>query len=153
MTPTSPTHLTVTQVIDAAPAELFAVLADPGRHAELDGSGMVRGAAQPGLITAVGDVFVMDMWYEKSGDYQVANHVVEFERDRKIAWAVATMQGDVLGHRWIWELTPVASGGTEVTHIYDWSRVKEDGIVKRSVFPLISADQMAQTVNRLAPRS
>src|SRR5436305_14247794 len=72
--------------IAAPAAAVFEILASPRRHLEMDGSGMLRGSDSP-VVTGVGDVFVMNMFFAPlGGDYQVVNHVVEFEPDRRIAW-------------------------------------------------------------------
>jgi hypothetical protein len=78
-------HVSVQRRITVPAARIFRVLADPRSHVELDGSGMVRGSsAQP--ITGVGDVFTVAMHFPALGDYEMDNHVVEFELDRRIAW-------------------------------------------------------------------
>jgi len=41
------------------PRDIFRVLADPRRHLEIDGSGMLRGAVSGAAVTGVGDVFTM----------------------------------------------------------------------------------------------
>ena len=69
----------VSRRIDA-PAELiFRVLADPGMHTALDGTGMLRGAVTTDPVSRIGDVFVMKMYFVRLGDYEMNNHVVEFE--------------------------------------------------------------------------
>src|SRR5580704_3891817 len=70
-----------------APAhDIFQILANPVRHLELDGSGMLRGAVSTTMISGVGDVFVMKMYYSELGDYEMNNHVVDYEADRRIGW-------------------------------------------------------------------
>ena len=71
----------------AAPANvIFDFLATPSRHQEIDGSGMLRGSDSPG-VTGVGDAFVMRMFFAPlGGDYQMINHVVEFEPGRRTLW-------------------------------------------------------------------
>jgi hypothetical protein len=54
--------------------------------AEFDGSGMLRGAATTAPISRVGDVFVMMMYYSEHGDYEMNNHVVEYEPDQRVGW-------------------------------------------------------------------
>ncbi|HEU5417415.1 MAG TPA: SRPBCC family protein [Streptosporangiaceae bacterium] len=123
--------------IEAPPEVIFAVLADPGRHLEIDGSEMLRGPASDGMITGVGDVFVMRMHYSPIGDYDMNNHVVEYEQDRRIGWEPEA--GDSYpgvesqsaaerrwGHRWSYELTPDGPGATIVTESYDCSRAPEE---------------------------
>ncbi len=122
----------------AAPAEVvFGILADPGRHTALDGTGMLRGAVTTEVISGVGDVFVMKMFYARHGDYEMNNHVVEFERDRRIGWEPAAGRGHPntapgstestrRGHRWSYDLVPDGPDATIVTEIYDCSRAPAD---------------------------
>lgn len=104
--------LSDSRVIAAPAEEIFAVLADPGRHPDFDGSGSVRGARVPGGKLALGDTFGMDM---RIGlPYRITNTVVEYEEGRLIAWR------HFHGHRWRYELEPV-DAGTRVTESFDWS--------------------------------
>jgi uncharacterized protein YndB with AHSA1/START domain len=127
--------VSVSRRIDAPAARIFELLADPGRHTELDGSEMLRGVSSGGPVTAVGDRFVMKMFFERfGGDYLMDNHVVEFEPGRRIAWAPAsgddrtgadpTQVGVPVGHRWIFELEPDGDA-TVVTETYDCSKAPE----------------------------
>jgi hypothetical protein len=54
---------------------------------------------------------------------------------------------DFRGYHYGWELAPNADGGTDITHTYDWSGVKDDRTLQ--FFPRVSSDQMAETINRL----
>ncbi len=114
-----------------APAEVvFALLADPTRHPEIDGSGMLR-AASGGAINRVGDTFSMRMHNDEMGDYEMINHVVDYEPARRIAWEPALLRagrpedetevGVRAGHRWSYLLRPVGSDATLVTESYDCS--------------------------------
>ena len=47
---------------------------------------MLRGAGSAAVISGVGDVFVMKMYFSRIGDYEMNNHVVEYEPDRRIGW-------------------------------------------------------------------
>jgi hypothetical protein len=78
--------ITVSRRIGAPASVIFPILANPGRHRELDGSGMLRGVVSGTTISAVGDVFVMQMYFDELGDYQMINHVVEYQPDRRIGW-------------------------------------------------------------------
>ena len=51
----------VSRRISAPARDIFALLADPARHPDLDGSGMLRAAVSRAIVAAVGDVFVMKM--------------------------------------------------------------------------------------------
>ncbi len=130
-------RVAVSRSIRAAAADIFRVLADPRRHPDFDGSGMVRGAVSSAVVRAVGDVFVTRMYYWRHGEYEMNNHVVEYEVDRRIGWEPEagrghpdTAPGSTVrtrwGHRWSYELTPDGPGATIVTEVYDCSRVPED---------------------------
>ena len=118
-----------------APAEtIFAILCDPARHVDLDGSGMVRSAVSAAPVTAAGDVFVTAMLFERLGPYEMINHVVELEPDRRIAWEPEAGRGhpDVgtptarWGQRWAYDLVPDGPGATVVAESYDCSLAPED---------------------------
>jgi Polyketide cyclase / dehydrase and lipid transport len=124
--------VTVSRRIAAPAAAIFGVLTDPVRHLDLDGSGMLRGAASTAPVTGVGDVFVMKMYFAALGDYEMNNHVVEYEPDRRIGWEPAAGRGHPesgpaedsrWGQRWTYELTPDGPDATVVTEVYDCSRV------------------------------
>ncbi|MBV9099351.1 MAG: hypothetical protein JO079_14970 [Frankiaceae bacterium] len=124
----------------AAPADvIFAVLASPRRHIEMDGSRMLRGSDSPD-VTGVGDVFVMKMYFlPLGGDYSMVNHVVAFDRDRRIAWEPENGPGHPeegapnarWGHRWGFDLEPDGPSATVVTEWWDGSGIpaeeSEDG--------------------------
>lgn len=129
----------VSRTIAAPAAAIFALLADPARHTEIDGSEMLRGLAAGGPVTKVGDTFVMKMHYEQFGDYQMKCTVVELEPGRRIVWEPERVPGigleaptgdeddDPWHQRWGFELTPVGDGtATEVTETYDCTRCPED---------------------------
>jgi uncharacterized protein YndB with AHSA1/START domain len=124
----------VSLVVPAPPAAVFRVLTDPTRHTDLDGSGMLRGAVTETPVSRVGDVFTMRMYFAQHGHYEMDNHVVEYEQDRRIAWEPAPGRGhphsDVpdsrWGHRWTYTLAPAGPGSTLVTESYDCSRVPAD---------------------------
>lgn len=99
------------RVIDAPAQRIFDLLADPARHAEIDGSGSVRRARGNPARLSLGARFGMDM---RIGlPYRITNEVVEFEEGRRIAWRHAG------GHRWRYELEPTGDGRTTVTETFD----------------------------------
>ncbi len=135
MTTISCQPVSVTRTIKAASEELFAFLADPARHPEIDGSGMLRRAVSSSPIGGLGDTFVMSMHNDEMGDYEITNHVVEYERNRRIGWepvlsAASRSEdqaeiGDRGQHRWIYDLKPVGPCATVVTEIYDCGRAPD----------------------------
>jgi uncharacterized protein YndB with AHSA1/START domain len=78
--------VTVSRRINSSAHDIFQILANPARHQEFDGSDSLRGARSAEVVTGVGDVFVMKMHFPHLGDYEMNNHVVEYERDRRIGW-------------------------------------------------------------------
>ncbi len=143
-----------------APAhDIFQVLANPVRHPEFDGSDSLRGAASATVISGVGDVFVMKMYFAHLGDYEMDNHVVEYEPDRRIGWEPEAGRGHPAaapdnpesarwGQRWSYQLTPDGPDATVVTEIYDCSRVPEEeraGMDNGKVW----IQSMTQTLERL----
>ncbi|HXP20365.1 MAG TPA: SRPBCC family protein [Streptosporangiaceae bacterium] len=135
MTEDSCQPVSVSRRIDAPAEVLFAVLTDPARHPGIDGSGMVRKAHGTSVIAGPGTVFTMSMHNDEMGDYEITNHVVEYTRNRRIAWEPVLSAasrpedqadiGDRSHHRWIYELTPAGPGSTIVTETYDCTRAPE----------------------------
>jgi hypothetical protein len=123
--------LSVSRDIDAPAGELFDHLSRPADHPAIDGSGLLRGTDDERVLSGVGDVFDMRMCNDVLGEYVIENHVVEFERDRRIAWEPVlkvtdkeefhSLVGNRAHLRWGWELTPQPGGGTRVTEFYDLS--------------------------------
>ncbi len=144
------TSIVVRDSVEVPAAALFAVLADPVRHLEIDGSGMLRPGADSRPITGVGQVFTMEMHYPSLGDYRTENHVVQFEDGRSIAWMTAREGRPPAGVRWTWELQPETDGRTTVVHTYDWSRVTDPAVLARVAFPRVSAEALEASVRRLA---
>lgn len=125
--------VSVERVIPAPASAIFALLADPARHRDIDGSGTVQAAKASGERLALGSTFGMSM---KMGvPYSMVNTIVEYEEDRRIAWQTrgpGPVGRRVGGRIWRYELEP-ADGGTKVTESWDISQ--ESAITK----PLIRA--------------
>ena len=128
--------LEVSRRIEVPAAPIFAILADPQRHMDFDGSGMLRGADLDRPISDVGDTFNMKM-HRLGDDYLMLNYVVEFEPDRRIFWEPApgdpsrtedddpSKVGIPAGYRWGYILTPDGDEATIVTEVFDFGRVSE----------------------------
>jgi hypothetical protein len=122
---------TVERVIPAPAGRIFAVVADPRRHREIDGSGTVRDAVEtPGQL-ALGSTFGMDMHLGRS--YSMVSTVVEYEENRRIAWqsrpSIGLMRQIFGGRIWRYELEPV-EGGTRVRESWDISQERLKTIVR-----------------------
>ena len=114
-----------------APAEkVFALLADPSRHRDIDGSGTVRDAVDGSTRLGLGSRFGMDM--KAGGAYRMVNEVVEFEADRRIAWQArperAFLAKGIGGRIWRYELEP-REGGTLVRETWDISQERVPPLV------------------------
>ncbi len=146
--PLVPDRTSVERVVPAPPAAVFALLADPARHRDIDGSGTLRGAAEGSRRLSLGDRFGMHM---RAGlPYTMVNEVVELEPDRRIAWQarpVQTWAQRFIGGRiWRYELEPV-EGGTRVRETWDISQE----VVKPVVWPLrgLTRVSMRRTLDRI----
>jgi hypothetical protein len=114
---------------------VFAILADPARHADIDGSGMLRQALSSGVVERAGDAFIMSMHNAEMGDYEITNYVVEYQRDRQIGWEpVLTAAsrpedqadiGERREHRWSYELEPIGPSETVVTETFDCTQAPD----------------------------
>ncbi|MFI0711867.1 SRPBCC family protein [Streptomyces inhibens] len=145
--------VSVSKDIDATPQQIFAVLRDPARHTELDGSGMLRGRPEGPSPLGPGDRFSMGMTQNRIA-YRSVNVVVEYEKDRLIAWETwGEVRGRRLvgGQRWRYELSADGGGTTRVTHTYDWSRARLPRLViELPGHPKRMGLAMATTLERLA---
>lgn len=145
------TKITVQRTINAPAADIFDVLTNPHRHPDLDGSGMVRSGEHADRIKAVGDVFTMDMYAEHmGGDYKTDNHVTGYDTNKLVSWQTAPAGTEPKGWEWVWELEAQGSDTTLVTLTYDWSKVTDKQLLQRVSFPVISQDQLEDSLVRLS---
>ena len=116
--------VTVQRLIPAPASAIFDLLADPGRHQDIDGSGTLVGPRSKGeRRLGLGDSFGMSM--DWGVNYATKNVVVEFLEDRLIAWqtlAPKPLSYVLTGRIWRYELEPV-DGGTIVRETWDISKV------------------------------
>jgi uncharacterized protein YndB with AHSA1/START domain len=144
----SDTQISVTGTVDAPVERVFALLADPDRHPDLDGSGTVHASHTHLAITEVGDVFVIEMEHPARGRYRVENHVVRYEPDRALAWMPAAVGKPPSGHVWGWELESTADDRTAVRHYHDWSEVTDPELLAR--VREVPPEAMEETIANLA---
>lgn len=145
------TKITASRTIDAPAGAIFQVLSNPEHHAELDGSGMVQSDEKTDRITGVGQVFTMNMtWDKMGGDYKTDNHVVGFEENKLLAWKTAPQGEQPPGWEWVWELTPQGPDSTEVSVTYDWSSVTDKETLKRVSFPAVDHEALESSLGNLA---
>jgi hypothetical protein len=106
----------------------------------------------------VGQSFVMDMYRDGLGKYQIRNEVSAFEPGRRIAWRpnpetsspeIDGLIGDITagGQTWAFYLEPTGDGKTNVIHSYDWSTVTDERFA--AFFPFITPEEMSSTIAAL----
>lgn len=147
------TKVTVERVIEAPVDAIFDVLSNPERHQKLDGSGLIRGVDHADRIQKVGQVFTMNMNMQgddKSGEYKTDNHVSGYAKDKLLAWQTASSGEKPPGWEWLWELESQGPNETLVRHTYDWSKVTDKKLLAHLRIPLITKDQLLETLGRLA---
>ena len=152
--PAASQRVTVTRRIGAPAAAVFAVVREPARHVDIDGSGMLVLARDGAALAAVGDTFVMDMDREPLGDlplgrYQTQNTVTRIEPDRLLEWAPGGVGRNPYGHVYGYELTPVDGTTTEVALYCDWSGLPERRRARAASFPVVPAHLLERSLVNL----
>jgi len=147
--------VSATTIINAPAEAIFAVLADPAKHAAIDGTGWVRGPLDSQLLTAAGQVFRMAMYHagHPDGSYRMANRVQVFDPPHAISWEPGQDSGDgdlrFGGWAWRYDLAPAGPSGTTVTLSYDWSAVP--GFLRQHIgFPPFPPDHLGNSLTHLA---
>jgi hypothetical protein len=134
--------------VNASPAELFAIVANPRRHHELDGSGTVGDNIRGPSPLSLGDKFSTKM--KMYGvPYRITSKVTALQPDRLIEWR------HPFGHRWRWEFDPISPTQTRVTETFDFT----DGGLKNTLkyyeatgFAKKNGSGIEATLQRLADR-
>jgi uncharacterized protein YndB with AHSA1/START domain len=133
-------------VVNAPAAEVFALVADPHRHPELDGSGTVRDTAVKGPDKlSQGARFSVGM-KQYGFPYKITSRVTAFEDDRLVEWQ------HPLGHRWRWELQQTSPTTTKVTETFDYSTAKSPKMLEIMGFDKKNGDGISATLRALAAR-
>ena len=136
------TSASASAVVAAAPEAVFDYVRSPANHAEISGDQSVRDRITgPDLLEAESS-FRMKM---RRGPipYRMKSTVVEFDRNRVIAWA------HLGGHRWRWAFEPHPSGGTKVTETYDQSTARIPAVVKVMGYPKGHLANVARSVGNV----
>ena len=148
---TEQTSISAQRSIDAASQDIFAVLTDPHRHVELDGSGFVRSLEKGDRIEKSGVQFRMNMAGDHmGGEYQTDNIVTGFDPNHLLAWQTAPAGQEPPGWEWVWELTSTGSDTTDVTVTYDWSKVTDKELLSKLSFPLVPQQALETSLGNLA---
>ncbi|TDU02800.1 polyketide cyclase/dehydrase/lipid transport protein [Streptomyces sp. 846.5] len=150
--------VSATLTVAAPAAKVFAVLADPVRHAAIDGTGWVSGAVDRASLTDAGQIFRMRMHFagypDRDSDYETVNKVQVFDPPRAIGWLTGHDRGDgdleFGGWVWRYDLLPLAPSETEVTLGYDWSAVPQHIRDRGIRFPPFGPEHLINSLHHLA---
>jgi hypothetical protein len=101
-------------VINAPAEKIFAILSNPHRHKEIDGTNTIQENISGPDKLILGSKFGMKM--RLGVNYRILNTVVEYEENSLIGWRHVG--------RWIWryELVNIGPQMTQVTETFDASR-------------------------------
>lgn len=130
--------------IAADAPRIFELIADPAQQPRWDGNDNLAEADGGQRVRALGDVFIMRL--TRGGVRE--NHVVDFDEGRRIAWRPAEPGQEPPGHLWLWEVEPIDSSHTLVTHTYDWTELSDVKRLPRA--RATTADKLAASLERLA---
>lgn len=139
-----PRVVSATREIAAGAGRIFELIADPAQQPRWDGNDNLAEAAGGQRVRAVGEVFTMTLTMGSVRE----NHVVEFEEGRRIAWKPAEPGQEPPGHLWVWELDPIDSRRTRVTHTYDWTQLTDEKRLVRA--RATTAPRLQASLDRLA---
>ena len=132
--------------VRASSADVFALVADPHRHPELDGSGTVRDIPVTGPERlSEGAKFSVGM-KQYGVPYKITSTVTAFEADHLIEWQHPG------GHRWRWELDETTPGITQVTETFDYSTAKAPKLLELFGQPAKNGIGITKTLEALAAR-
>ena len=144
--------VSVERVIKAPARQIFALIADAGRHPSFDGSGTVNHADSATIPLELGTTFSMRMRGRPETlflPYTTTNTVIEFEPDRRIAWQTYGLGGLIGGRILRYELTPTEDG-TLVHETWDVSQDRQRPMLKMGSMARQSEDGMRATLARIA---
>jgi hypothetical protein len=130
--------------MSASAERIFDLIADPAIQPSWDGNNNLASAAPGQRVRQVGDVFKTTL----TGGAVRENHVVEFIEGSQIAWLPAEPGKQPPGHLWRWQLDPINSTLTNVTHTYDWTALTDSKRLEkaRSTTP----EMLRESMDRLA---
>jgi uncharacterized protein YndB with AHSA1/START domain len=128
-----------TRLINAPPAAIFNLLADPRRHVDFDGSTTVVDVVQGPARLYLGATFSMDM--KMRVGYHVKNVVVAYEENKCIAWHHFAQ------FVWRYDLEEVPEG-TKVTESFNYDKPWAFGIIWLG-WPERNRQSMEATLERI----
>ena len=110
---TDPAMISAETTLRVAASDVYALIADPARHTELDGGGSVRGLISGGTPELrEGDSFTEKMFLGLP--YRMSPKVVRAEKNQILSWRMPT------GHYWTWEIADNHDGTVTVRENRRW---------------------------------
>ncbi|ORI16795.1 dimethyladenosine transferase [Rhodococcus sp. 1163] len=134
--------------VGAPAADLFAIVADPHRHGELDGSGTVKDTVKGPDRLKQGAKFSVGM-KQYGVPYRITSTVTDFidsGTSKVIEWR------HPLGHTWRWEFEEKTPGTTTVTESFRYAAAKAPKMLEMFGMPQKNADGISATLDNLARR-
>ena len=130
-------------VIDADPATVFDVIADPSQHVLFDGSDSVKAKTSGPPRLYLGAKFSMRMRW--GAPYVIRNICVEYDEDRRIAWR------HVARHIWRYELEPIGDDErkTRVRETFDYGPAVAGAFYERVGITRRNRNAIESTLQRL----
>jgi uncharacterized membrane protein len=118
-----PTQVSRSVEVNAPAAELFAIVADPRRHHEIDGSGTVglNIKAPTKLVPGARFSTKMKMF---GVPYRITSVITALKPDELIEWR------HPVGHHWRWDFKALTPTTTKVTETFDYS---DSGAIKEAL--------------------
>jgi hypothetical protein len=149
-------RVSATRRIHASAHALFEIVSSPQGHVRIDGSGMLDAAPDAQPLTAVGDVFDMEMDRTPLGDipglvkYKVRNTVTQIVPEELVEWTIGGVDQAPLGHVYGWKLVAVSDSETDVTNYCDWTNITPELRARRPDWPIVPVAMLEQSVAKLA---
>lgn len=132
-------------VVNASVDDLVALVINPHRHHELDGSGTVRGQAKGPERLVEGDQFMIRMRMYGL-PYLITSTATCVEPNKVVEWRHPG------GHRWRYEFEPLGPSETKVTETFDYRDSKVAKLYELLRVPQKNASGIEQTLEKLVRR-
>ncbi|MGB6050117.1 MAG: SRPBCC family protein [Rhodococcus sp. (in: high G+C Gram-positive bacteria)] len=132
--------------VNASADALFAIVSDPRRHGELDGSGTVKDTVKGPERLEQGAKFSVGM-KQYGVPYRITSTVTDFRDDdgsKVIEWQ------HPLGHSWRWEFEETQPGVTTVTEAFRYDTAKSPKALELFKVPQQNAKGISSTLEQLA---
>ncbi|OZC75863.1 dimethyladenosine transferase [Rhodococcus sp. 06-462-5] len=143
-----PQQVTRQTEVRAPASELFAIVADPTRHGELDGSGTVKDTVRGPDRLSTGAKFSVGM-KQYGVPYKITSTVTEFvdaDKHKVVEWQ------HPMGHSWRWEFEEKQPGLTTVTESFKYGTAKVPKVLELFKMPQKNAQGITSTLRNLAAR-